>query len=41
MKRRAESARIVTKRIGVAFKREDVAHLGEENIVNFENITPI
>lgn len=36
MKRRAESARIVTKKIGVGFKKETtVAALGGENVVNF------
>ena len=40
MKRRAESARIVTKKIGVSMRKQ-VITADLENVISFENIAPV
>jgi hypothetical protein len=40
MKRRAESARIVTKKIGIAFKPQETPSSNLENVISFENVAP-
>lgn len=41
MRRRSQSARIVTKKIGIGFKKTEKTPFLTENIVNFQNVTPV
>ena len=41
MRRRAQSARIVTKKMGIGFKKAEETPYLTENIVNFQNVTPV
>ena len=41
MKRRAQSARVVGKKIGISVKKPELPTLGSENLVNFENVKPV
>ena len=40
MKRRAESAKIITKMVGIPVKKKTET-AAQENIVNFENVKPV